>query len=44
MLEATLTGRLGPAAATQRTAEMIAAITGRQVVAEPELAAVAAAV
>ena len=44
MLEGTLTGRLGPAAATQRTAEMIAAITGRQVVAVPELAAVAAAV
>lgn len=28
MLEAVLTGRLGPAAATQRTAEMIGAITG----------------
>jgi maltose-binding protein MalE len=28
MLEAVLTGRLGPAAATERTAEMIAAITG----------------
>jgi maltose-binding protein MalE len=28
MLEAVLTGRLGPAAAAQRTAEMIGAITG----------------
>jgi len=32
MLEAVLTGRLGPAAAAQRTAEMIGAITGLPVV------------
>jgi hypothetical protein len=44
MLEAVLTGRLGPTAAAQRTAEMTAAITGRPVVAEPEPVAVAAAV
>jgi multiple sugar transport system substrate-binding protein len=44
MLEAVLTGRLGPAAAAERTADMIAAITGRPVVAEPEQVAVAAAV
>jgi hypothetical protein len=44
MLEAVLTGRLGPAAAAERTADMIAAITGRPVVAEPESIAVAAAV
>jgi ABC-type glycerol-3-phosphate transport system substrate-binding protein/DNA-binding transcriptional regulator YhcF (GntR family) len=44
MLEGTLTGRLGPAAAAQRTADMIAAITGRPVVAEPESVAVTAAV
>lgn len=31
MLEAVLTGRLGPATATERTAEMISAITGRPV-------------
>ena len=37
MLEAVLTGRLGPAAAAQHTAEMIAAITGLPVLdgAEP---------
>jgi multiple sugar transport system substrate-binding protein len=35
MLEAVLTGRLGPAAAAQRTAEMIGAITGLPVVREP---------
>jgi maltose-binding protein MalE len=44
MLEAVLTGRLGPAAAAERTADMIAAITGRSVVAEPESIGVAAAV
>jgi maltose-binding protein MalE len=44
MLEAVLTGRLGPAAAAERTADMIAAITGRPVVAVPESTAVAAAV
>ena len=44
MLEAVLTGRLGPTAAAQRTADMTAAITGRPVVAEPEPVAVAAAV
>ena len=43
MLEAVLTGRLGPTAAAQRTADMIGAITGRPVVAEPEPVAVAAA-
>lgn len=32
MLEAVLTGRLGPAAAAERTAEMISAITGQPVV------------
>ena len=32
MLEAVLTGRLGPAAAAQRTAELIAAITGLPVI------------
>jgi len=44
MLEAVLTGRLGPTAAAQRTADLTAAITGRPVVASPEPAAVAAAV
>lgn len=44
MLEAVLTGRLGAAAAAQRTADMIAAITGHPVVATPESVAVAAAV
>jgi multiple sugar transport system substrate-binding protein len=38
MLEAVLTGRLGPAAAAQRTAEMIGAITGLPLVQEPEVA------
>jgi multiple sugar transport system substrate-binding protein len=44
MLEAVLTGRLGPAAAAERTADMIGAITGRPVVADTESAPVAAAV
>jgi multiple sugar transport system substrate-binding protein len=46
MLEAVLTGRLGPAAAAQRTADMIGAITGLPVVsaAEAESAPAAAAV
>jgi multiple sugar transport system substrate-binding protein len=46
MLEAVLTGRLGPAAAAQRTADMIGAITGLPVVsaAEVESAPAAAAV
>jgi multiple sugar transport system substrate-binding protein len=46
MLEAVLTGRLGPTAAAQRTADMIGAITGRPVVpvAAAESAPVAAAV
>jgi hypothetical protein len=35
MLEAVLTGRLGPAAAAQRTAELIAAITGLPVQHQP---------
>ncbi|MBA3376138.1 MAG: extracellular solute-binding protein [Actinobacteria bacterium] len=42
MLEAVLTGRLGPAAAAQRTAEMIGAITGLPLVQERERAAAAA--
>jgi multiple sugar transport system substrate-binding protein len=42
MLEAVLTGRLGPTAAAQRTADMIAAITGRPIVAESEPVAIAA--
>ena len=42
MLEAVLTGRLGPSAAAQRTAEMIGAITGLPLVQEPERAAAAA--
>jgi multiple sugar transport system substrate-binding protein len=42
MLEAVLTGRLGPAAAAQRTAEMIGAITGLPLVQEPERTAAAA--
>jgi multiple sugar transport system substrate-binding protein len=46
MLEAVLTGRLGAAAAAQRTADMIAAITGRPVASatEKDAAPVAAAV
>jgi multiple sugar transport system substrate-binding protein len=44
MLEAVLTGRLGPAAAAHRTADMIGAITGRPVVPEPETATAPAAV
>jgi multiple sugar transport system substrate-binding protein len=44
MLEATLTGRLGAAAAAQRTAELIAAITGRPLVAEQQPVPLAAAV
>lgn len=44
MLEAVLTGRLGPTAAAQRTADMTAAITGRPVVAHSDPVAVAAAV
>ena len=43
MLEAVLTGRLGPAASVQRTAEMIAAITGLPLVHEHERAGAAAA-
>ena len=43
MLEAVLTGRLGPAAAAQRTAEMIGAITGLPIVHERQRAAAAAA-
>ncbi len=43
MLEAVLTGRLGPAAAAQRTAEMIGAITGLPLVREREPAVAAAA-
>jgi multiple sugar transport system substrate-binding protein len=42
MLEAVLTGRLGPAAAAQRTAEMIGAITGLPLVREGVRAAAAA--
>ena len=42
MLEAVLTGRLGPAAAAQRTAEMIGAITGLPLVQERARAAAAA--
>ena len=42
MLEAVLTGRLGPAAAAQRTAEMIGAITGLPLVEERARAAAAA--
>lgn len=38
MLEAVLTGRLGPVAAAQRTAELIAAITGLPVLADAERA------
>jgi ABC-type glycerol-3-phosphate transport system substrate-binding protein len=37
MLEATLTGRLGPARAAQRTADLVGAITGLPVVHEREL-------
>jgi ABC-type glycerol-3-phosphate transport system substrate-binding protein/DNA-binding transcriptional regulator YhcF (GntR family) len=44
MLEAVLTGRLGPTAAAQRTADMTAAITGRPVVEHADPVAVAAAV
>jgi ABC-type glycerol-3-phosphate transport system substrate-binding protein/DNA-binding transcriptional regulator YhcF (GntR family) len=44
MLEAVLTGRLGPSAAAQRTADMIGAITGRPVVLEPGVSPVAAVV
>jgi multiple sugar transport system substrate-binding protein len=44
MLEAALTGRLSPRAAAERTADMIAAITGRPVVAEPGSVRVAAVV
>ena len=36
MLEAVLTGRLGPVAAAQRTAELIGAITGLPVLAGAE--------
>jgi hypothetical protein len=36
MLEATLTGRLGPAAAARRAAELIGAITGLPVVEDAE--------
>jgi hypothetical protein len=43
MLEAVLTGRLSPSAATQRSAETIAAITGLPVVHERPPAAVPAA-
>jgi multiple sugar transport system substrate-binding protein len=43
MLEAVLTGRLGPAAAAQRTAEMVGAITGLPLVHERERSAAAAA-
>ena len=43
MLEAVLTGRLGPAAAAQRTAEMIGAITGLPLVQERDRSAAAAA-
>lgn len=43
MLEAVLTGRLGPAAAAQRTAEMIGAITGLPLVPERDSAVAAAA-
>ena len=43
MLEAVLTGRLGPAAAAQRTAEMIGAITGLPLVPERESVVAAAA-
>ena len=42
MLEAVLTGRLGPAAAAQRTAEMVGAITGLPLVHERERSAAAA--
>ena len=41
MLEAVLTGRLGPAAAAQRTAEMIGAITGLPLVQDGDSRAVA---
>jgi len=43
MLEGVLTGRLGPAAAAQRTAEMIGAITGLPIVPERANAVAAAA-
>jgi ABC-type glycerol-3-phosphate transport system substrate-binding protein/DNA-binding transcriptional regulator YhcF (GntR family) len=42
MLEAVLTGRLSPAAAAQRTAEMVGAITGLPLVHERERSAAAA--
>ena len=44
MLEAVLTGRLGPAAAAQRTAELIAAITGLAIVDRAEVTAPPASV
>ena len=42
MLEAVLTGRLSPAAAAERTAELIGAITGLPVLADPGAAATSA--
>jgi hypothetical protein len=42
MLEAVLTGRLRPAAASQRAAEMVGAITGLPLVHERERSAAAA--
>jgi hypothetical protein len=42
MLEAVLTGRLSPAAASQRAAEMVGAITGLPLVHERERSAAAA--
>jgi len=44
MLEATLTGRLGAAAAARRTAELIGAITGLPVLHEVDSASATAAV
>jgi hypothetical protein len=44
MLEATLTGRLGPAAAARRTAELIGAITGLPVLHQVDSVSGAAAV
>jgi len=44
MLEATLTGRLGAAAAARRTAELIGAITGLPVLSELDAVSSPAAV